>query len=254
MGKCNGQCRVSPGLWYSSSSLLPLLTLTGSMALWKSKCASCLKQFRSPYTFIQALLIDSFAAVHTQSGNVGFQLSPCDLPLSGKNVIYGLLKVCRKKKQKKFVRHWHSSVYSIKRCFWPCRYNVKISKSSLPYDGNPNSPKAKLNLKINPNWTKRPVLAWITQWILHVTSVSFICRHTCSRGNRVQPPDGYRTGWGVGGLLIESGMMCAVSGSRGCPSSCLPASPLGWGWAEKPSRSQSKGAWRSLDPGAPLIV
>ena len=42
-------------------------------------------------------------------------------------------------------------------------------------------------------------------------------------------------------LLIEAS---SVSGL----SSCLPASPLGWGWAEKPSQSQSKGAWQQSWP------
>ncbi len=87
-----------------------------------------LKQFRSPYTFIKVLLIDSFAAVPTQSGNVEFQLSLCDLPLSEKNVIYstGNLKVCREK-TKKIWNIDSSSVRSIKRCFWPCEHKIKIA-------------------------------------------------------------------------------------------------------------------------------
>lgn len=87
----------------------------------------CLKQFRSPYTFIQVRLIDSSAAVHTQSGNVGFQLSPCVLPLSGKMWSMTTWKFTGEKK-KKYVKHWQRQhIYSIKRCFWPCRHDVKIS-------------------------------------------------------------------------------------------------------------------------------
>lgn len=103
---------------------------------------ACLKQFRSPYTFIQVLLIDSFGAVHTQSGNVAFQLSPCDLPLSRKNVIYGLLNIWQKKTKQKntFWNIDRASMYLIKRCFL-----TLWQKISFTFQRNPAKTHAYVN-------------------------------------------------------------------------------------------------------------
>lgn len=67
---------------------------------------------------------------------------------------------------------------------------------------------------------KISVDAGLIKWALigTLTSVLLASIHLQTRSTR--PPDGSSL---VGRWLIESGMMCAVSG----PSSCLPASPLG---------------------------